>query len=537
MYPPRSRRLKLERKLRNAVATVKSKPDTLLNVGWAAVIIVLLLFALEWFVSAPNRDSSAFIYVAKGILEGDVPYLDRWDHKGPLIFLLNAMGLALADMWSLWLLEMAFLAGTVWVAYVVLRDQFGFAATLFPMAVFAGYFLYFSQSGNHTEQYALLFQFLALYLFMRIQKRNMGGGSRGYYALFLVSIGALAAAAFLLRANLIGLWIAIGIYWVFIHRRDVVKRVLWLALGAALVILPTVWIFALVGGLSEFWDAAFLYNFLYSDAPLLRRIEAIWQVGGARLTFVLLPIVFSWCFGLYYFRSAEGRQREPFEEILKLSVIALPIEIFLVSVSTFDYGHYYMAMLPVVVILMGFFAYNIARVTSLPASLLSAVLLLCVTLYFIPIGLNRLPFIMEKYTHEDGIMHGRHLRVAEYVRRETDPGDSILVWGFAPQLYLFSGRDAPTRHFHQNALFVPSYLDSTLDEIISDVKDEEPALIIDTRMGGLPPLDSEERVGWESPHIKSVRSPDLLNPFFDLLNQEYELLDDIDGFAIYRKIE
>ena len=63
----------LERTLRSAVAAAKSKPDTLLNIGWAVVIVALLLFALEWFVGAPNRDSSAFIYVAQGILEGEGP--------------------------------------------------------------------------------------------------------------------------------------------------------------------------------------------------------------------------------------------------------------------------------------------------------------------------------------------------------------------------------------------------------------------------------------------------------------------------------
>ncbi len=170
----------LERTLRSAVAAVKSRQDTLLNVGWAVVIVTLLLFALEWFVGAPNRDSSVFIYVAQGILEGDVPYLDRWDHKGPLIYLLNAIGLAIFGMWGLWLLEMAFLIATVWLAYIVLRRQFGFAAAFFPMAVLAGYFLYFSQNGNHIEQYALLFQFLALYLFVSVENSN-GGGDISYY--------------------------------------------------------------------------------------------------------------------------------------------------------------------------------------------------------------------------------------------------------------------------------------------------------------------------------------------------------------------
>lgn len=525
----------LERTLRSAVAAVKSRPNTLLNVGWTVVIVTLLFFALEWFVGAPNRDSSVFIYVAQGILEGDVPYLDRWDHKGPLIYLLNAIGLAIFGMWGLWLLEMAFLLGAVWLAYIVLRRQFGFAAAFFPMAVLAGYFLYFSQNGNHTEQYALLFQFLALYLFIRVEKGNAGGG---IYTLLIVAIGALAAAALLLRPNLVGLWIAIGIYWIFAHRYNAIERILWAAIGAGLVLLPTVGIFVSVGGLSEFWDAALIYNFSYSSGPsLLERAESIWRVGGTRLTFVLLPIVFSWCFGLYYLRSDEGRRREPFEAILKLSVIALPIEILLVSASAFDYGHYYMTTLPAVVILMGFFAYSVTRVISLPPSLLSAMLLLCVTLYFVPIGMNRLPFIIEKYTHEDGIMRGKHMRVSELVRDATEPDDAILVWGAETGLYLLSERDSPTRFFYQYPLALRGYADSRIfDEFTSDVKEGGPKLIIDTRNNRLPPLDNAERANWKIAGNRYAYTPDRFRPFLDFVEEEYEFMEEIEGYAVYRKI-
>ena len=261
-------------------------------------------------------------------------------------------------------------------------------------------------------------------------------------------------------------------------------------------------------------------------------------MGGARLTFVLLPIVFSWCFGLYYFRSAKGRQREPFEEILKLSVIALPIETFLVSVSAFDYGHYYMTMLPAVVILMGFFAYGITRVVSLPVSALSALLLFCVTLYFVPIGMNRLPFIIEKYTHEDGIMRGKHLRVSELVREATEPDDTILVWGAETLVYILSERDSPTRFFYQYPLAQRGYADSRIfDEFTSDIRRGAPDLIIDTRNNWLPPLDRAEREDWKISDDRYVYLPDRFSPFLDFVEEEYGLVDDIEGYAIYRKVE
>ena len=68
-----------------AGAVIQSRIDALIRVAWTSVVITLLLFSLESFVRLPGRDSSAFLYVAQGILEGEIPYLDRWDHKGPLI--------------------------------------------------------------------------------------------------------------------------------------------------------------------------------------------------------------------------------------------------------------------------------------------------------------------------------------------------------------------------------------------------------------------------------------------------------------------
>ena len=218
----------MARSAREVAAVVKCKPDLLLRTAWGFLIAALLISALESFVSMPGSDSSVFMYVAKGILEGDVPYLDRWDHKGPLIYLLNAIGMSLFDVWGVWLLEGIFLVGTAWIAYVTMREHFDLASSLFAVALFLGYFGTFVESGNFTEQYALLFQFLSLWLFTRIQKNSMDSRC----TLYMIAIGALAAAAFLLRPNLIGLWLAIGIYWI-IYRDDWLISILWSTLGAA----------------------------------------------------------------------------------------------------------------------------------------------------------------------------------------------------------------------------------------------------------------------------------------------------------------
>ena len=149
-----------------------------------------------------------FIYVADGLLSGDLPYADRWDHKGPMIYLVDALGRMLTpgSRAGINLLEMLSFLLCGALAFLTLRPAFGRTAA--GIAVISGGVLVagFLGRGKLTEEWALLPQFAALFLFARI---GATPGSRGA-AISLLAIGALGAAAFLLRPNLVGLWLAIG---------------------------------------------------------------------------------------------------------------------------------------------------------------------------------------------------------------------------------------------------------------------------------------------------------------------------------------
>ena len=63
-----------------------------------AVILGSLLIMspyLPVFSENMDRDSGVFIYTGKQVLDGKIPYLDVWDHKGPLLYYINAFGLLL----------------------------------------------------------------------------------------------------------------------------------------------------------------------------------------------------------------------------------------------------------------------------------------------------------------------------------------------------------------------------------------------------------------------------------------------------------
>ena len=345
----------------------------LLGVAWGLLIVLLLFLALDSLVKTPGNDSQKFMYVAQGILEGDVPYLDRWDHKGPLIYLINLIGLVIDDAWGIWLVEGIFLLATVWLIFTVIKARFGVVVALFALVIFLFYYEWFVEGGNLTEQYALLFQFLALYLFTLTETR---GARRN----LLMPIGILAALAFLLRPNLIGVWLAIGIYWWIFRRDEALKLTLWSALGAMVVFLPVIAIFASVGGLYAFWDAVFVFNFIYSDTTFAARANVILDFMS-RLDF-LLPLVIVWGLGLGY--TLRKAPHDRLDGLVIVAVLLLPIEIILMSLSGNIYFHYYLTVLPVLAILMGFFVHLIVKNQPFSALLTSFALLLGVSLLYVP---------------------------------------------------------------------------------------------------------------------------------------------------------
>ncbi len=72
-------------------------------------LIGLFLFAISICLNsgiAPgNRnlyDSNSFIYIARLMQYGLIPYLDVFDHKGPLLYFINYIGLGFGDQIGIW---------------------------------------------------------------------------------------------------------------------------------------------------------------------------------------------------------------------------------------------------------------------------------------------------------------------------------------------------------------------------------------------------------------------------------------------------
>ena len=503
-----------------------------IGVAWALVLVSMSVLAVDSFISDCGGDACLFTYVAKGILQGEIPYLDRWDNKGPLLYLLHAIGLMINEEWGIWAVQGLFLLGTVWFAFALLRKLFGLLPALFALAVFLAYFSRFAPPGNYTEQFGLLFQLLTLYFFIRSEEDSKPVPTQPQFTLLHFGIGALGAASFLLRPNLVALWIVIGVYWLVVRGKSLRKLATAVVGGGSLLIL-TGGLFVSIGAWHALWDAVFVFNFAHSDASLQERIGVVSNFSTLMFPFSLLVIA-AWCIGVLHL--IQGRlQPQRFKSIILVATILFPLELLSFSLSGYGFLHYYITALPTIAILLAFLVWFVNHQRLIAPSLLAGALLLGATYLSLP--LSNFARLAEKYTTEGIIFEERRpassVRLRDLIQLSTGPDDRILVWGKGAWIYLESGRDAPTRFFYEVPLTKPHYTNQSIhDEFLDDVREEMPELIIEIRPARVPPLASAARLDW-SPRHRFAHNLDDFRLFFDILEAHYLAADVRAPFTIY----
>ena len=527
--------------------------------AWSLFLVVLLVFAVAAFVRAPpGFDSSVFRYVATGLLEGERPYLDSWDHKPPLIFLVNAVGLLLSDVWGIWVVQAMFLVGACLAACRLVKPVFGTVAALFAATVLLVYSARLVPGGgNYAEQYALILQFVALALFAATEE---GGKPRRRV---LALLGALGAAAFMLRPNLVGVWLAIGIHWlayrhgaagraVAARRTDAARKLGWAAIGGLAVFLGFVVWLVLSGGLASlaaFWDAPIVYNVHYADAPLLQRLVAL-RLGFEHLHPVVWLAVLGWSIGVWRMLAAAPDSGGP---LVQCAVILLPIELVLATgISGYGFQHYYLTLVPVASVLSAFVVGQLLdacgkRLPWLAVGLFAAT----ASIWMASLPMLRGDQILNKPAQPERIAHqsraapamprrGRCLgALVDQIELLSEAGDPILIWGKAVWPYLAADRRAPTRYLNAHWLMRGNRREERIDEFTGDVIANPPALIVDQRSPRIPPLRATHAVvrsQWRPNSGRLVYDYESFRAFFEFTDSNYALAKTIGSCDIYRNV-
>lgn len=94
--------------------------DLLKDSKYSNVVLLILSLFLSIFVllQSPSSifskqitetDSSVFLLMANILKSGGKMYVDCFDHKGPILYLINLLGICINKKWEIWIIEILFM--------------------------------------------------------------------------------------------------------------------------------------------------------------------------------------------------------------------------------------------------------------------------------------------------------------------------------------------------------------------------------------------------------------------------------------------
>lgn len=476
-------------------------------------------------LTLPSRDSGVFLYVAWRFLNGDIPYRDVWDHKPPLVYFVDALGLALTpdSLWGVWFLQTIFIFFTLFLVYKLLDREFGIRAALGGTVVLTSGLLTVLARGNVTEEYALVFQALGFWLFISAWKKDFPVRASFW-------IGLWGGLAFNFKQTTIGIWVAYALILLVIRvfqRRFPLKDLLSLLAGWLVPSIVFIIYFASQNALADYWEQAYLYNFIYiGKHEGIRRLIPVFIKGFAYLRngWVLYAAGLGWLTGLSYV----WLKRKAFAEIHPLILIALvnlPLEILLITISGRSILHYYLTPLPVMAILSGVLVYTapflvgqISRMSSEKIQTWAPWIVLAV------IVLGQFGQIKYYPEYVRGLQDDDKAPVIDYILQNTEEDDKVLIIGAESVVNFLARREAPTRYVYQYPLALLGRR-PMFEEYFNQILENKPVLIVDTR--GQTRLD-------EKLYTPLQKRSQIVRDGVKYLGENYEQVAQFGDWFVYR---
>ena len=493
-----------------------------------AVISLLLVLLPSSPINMPltYRDSGMYLYAGWQILEGKIPYRDVWDLKPPMIFYINAAGLAIANnsRWGVWLIEAAFLFFALITGFSLMRNAFGSLPAIISSIVWLISLVFVIDGGNLTEEYALPLVFGCCWLVYN-------GEKRGSYHWYSYLIGLLCGILFFTKQTTIGIGFSIILYMVLRsllshQKRKLLTDLLLILCGGLTVAAIIISYFAVYGAVHDFWRAAFVYDLVYcARENLFKSIISVILTGFQLLSITKITTftLAGWGIGLFYLIFKRKALNKNITTLIAIGVIDFPIELLLVSTSGRAYPHYYMMLLPVSAILTGLLVHVFIKVVAyLFGSPLSQKAILVISVF---IFLSFAPTYIKAFAGYRNYVRALSAVQADsainYIKKNTSDNDYILIWGAEPVINFFTQRVAPTRFVYHYPLYTPNYTTREMvEEYLRDIRRNKPALIIDTLGKGI----TTNNFGISSPKIDELL-------YFIRLN--YQIKKKLGSWVVY----
>lgn len=442
--------------------------------GLTDVIVCLsiaIIFALSFELSPiaaqrPGTDSSVFIYIGQKMIQGQLPYLDVFDHKGIILYFIQYLGLKLAqgDFVGVWILEVV----NLFITFLYMRKIAGLITDNKVLVYLSLVLVFFCgqatfEGGNFTEEYALPWIAMALYIFLKY----MHDEKYHFFEIFILGVGFAVVA--MLRINMIAVWCAfIPVVIVHMLRKKewkcLISCVIGFIAGNTFVLLPILLFLYKTDSLQEMLQCYLLFNFSYTgeQATVFNFIRASCRFAYLLKEGLLIVILSIWSY----------KKNKLYLYNVWFAFVSLPFMLM----SGRLYAHYAIVLVPALVIPCICILIIINEMLKEKYQIKKQIKnwfinVICLGILFGLLGIS----IAENVLTKDLIISKEPAvdNAVEYLKVNTKKTDNVLVLGSKVRCYLLSDRYYNNKYFYQLPIVNLSdkiYLELK-EEMINDLPD------------------------------------------------------------------
>ena len=315
-----------------------------------SAFVFLLLFS--WSTSPlfdyKACDSSIFQAIGKFSNKGLDFYKDLFDHKGPIMFLVDKIGYLIVDSKiGVFIVQIVFWFFTLCGTYKIVREFFkDKASVILAECSLLLYALYYSGvAGNSSEEYILPFLVWSIYFAICYIKRVNQDKQYDHNPKYAFFYGlSFAIGAFSRLTNALPICISIlVILCILIYKKrwkNILQNAAGLILGVLVITIPIALWFAINGTFYEMIDATFIANIKYSQVHRYHYTFLDLAKFFARYRLIIIVSLLLGAIGL---KNKKTR-------LLSILVVAHMVGSIVIDLTTPMFSYYAMIWTPTIVL-------------------------------------------------------------------------------------------------------------------------------------------------------------------------------------------
>lgn len=448
------------------------------------LFIIVFIISLIYLNSSPlyknilpDIDSSVFQVMGKGMIENKIIYKNLFDHKGPIVYIINAIAFIINNKYGLFIMELIIAyIGTIFVhktAKIMLSKKISIIMSIIYIFISFKY-LY---GGNFTEEYAITFISIAMYYIIKILHKGEKNKKLNW-----IIIGITFAITFFIKPTYCTIWAVFGLVQLICSIKDkkikeLIKAIGYMIFGMLIVSIPIIIYLAVNGAIDAFIDAYFLMNIKYSKSTIIQKIYGLLELLIIHKYFIYFLLMEISNVAILMFQKINKRTNIFVTLFFIISVI-------LTGWSPTAYNHYLIQLAPCFTLEIIIFIYTLNQLVK-EKDILNLEIIKTLTSKFIVkmitipviflISVNLIVFAInmknKDYYYED--LKNSVIEINNYIGKD----DEILVLGNNSYYYLLFSKQPKFKYFFQYPII--KYDETIKDETEKYIIEKKPKIIID----------------------------------------------------------